>query len=339
MSLLPRRSQRLSLAVAVAAYASGTILVGLITAHALQRVGVAVLGQLGPVADAPRPQRPQAADTQPSVRSFAAMTPLHDRSTGPMRSGATRLAAGPEFGTSSRTSRYGGRPWDRGDDDDEDRPAGGGTYRTVCVRLCDGYYFPLSFAVTPDRLERDSQVCASRCGTNARLFVHANPGGSVEDMEDRQGRPYRQLRTAFLYRTEYVPSCKCQPHPWEAASVDRHRTYALSVAVKKGNREAAKELQALQAKVRQAAKSPDRSPAVITPPAPTEVPRSSPASAEAQARQEEIAARDGGSLMRLGGDGAPKARAEPREERTPQTPRSDRSPDWIKRIFGAGTGG
>ncbi|HEY6027233.1 MAG TPA: DUF2865 domain-containing protein, partial [Pseudolabrys sp.] len=27
----------------------------------------------------------------------------------------------------------------------------GGTYRTVCVRTCDGYYFPISFATTPDR--------------------------------------------------------------------------------------------------------------------------------------------------------------------------------------------
>ena len=96
------------------------------------------------------------------------------------------------------------------------------------MRLCDGYYFPISFSVTPDRLERDAQVCASRCGSQGRLFVHNNPGGSADDMVDLAGRPYRQLKTAFLYRTEYVASCTCQPQPWEAASQDRHRGYALA---------------------------------------------------------------------------------------------------------------
>ena len=26
-----------------------------------------------------------------------------------------------------------------------------GTYRTVCVRSCDGYYFPISYATTAER--------------------------------------------------------------------------------------------------------------------------------------------------------------------------------------------
>src|SRR5690606_29512315 len=30
-----------------------------------------------------------------------------------------------------------------------------GTYRTVCVRLCDGFFFPISFATTPDRFGAD----------------------------------------------------------------------------------------------------------------------------------------------------------------------------------------
>src|SRR2546423_1768288 len=99
-------------------------------------------------------------------------------------------------------------------------------YRTVWVRRWEGYYFPVSFAVTADRLEHDRGVCESRCGTQARLFVHRNPGGSFDDLRDLAGRPYSQLRTAYLYRTEYVPSCTCQPQPWEQAAQDRHRVYA-----------------------------------------------------------------------------------------------------------------
>ena len=101
------------------------------------------------------------------------------------------------------------------------------------------------------------KVCASRCGSQGRLFVHNNPGGSAEDMVDLAGRPYRQLKTAFLYRTEYVASCTCQPQPWEAASQDRHRGYTLALAASKGNREAMKELVALQSKMQQTAKAPE----------------------------------------------------------------------------------
>ena len=68
------------------------------------------------------------------------------------------------------------------------------------------------------------------------------------------GRPYRQLKTAFLYRTEYVSSCTCQPQPWDQASLDRHRLYALAAAANKGSKDAAKEMKALQAKLKEDAR-------------------------------------------------------------------------------------
>jgi len=54
-------------------------------------------------------------------------------------------------------------------------------------------------------------------------------------MKDLQGQPYDQLKTAFLYRTEYLPDCKCQPHPWETEATERHRTYAMATTVGHGN--------------------------------------------------------------------------------------------------------
>src|SRR5262245_44547891 len=35
----------------------------------------------------------------------------------------------------------------------------GETYRTLCVRLCDGFYFPMSFATTRGKLEDDAGRC------------------------------------------------------------------------------------------------------------------------------------------------------------------------------------
>jgi hypothetical protein len=221
-------------------------------------------------------------------------------------------------------------------------PRGGGnqfgnlpfaTYRTLCVRLCDGYYFPVSFAVGADRLERDRGVCESRCGAQGRLFVHRNPGGSTDDLQDLAGRPYRQLRTAFLYRSEFVPSCKCQPDPWETASQDRHRLYALTAAVRKGDKDAAKELQVLQAKLKETAKLAAR------PGSPSATssgdgmrPGMDPA---ASARAAEIARREDGTYMGLGGDDdAPKAKPDSKSERPPLKPRSDG--DWLRRAFEPG---
>lgn len=247
------------------------------------------------------------------------MTPLADRWDGRWNSEDGRpqprmrgAVAGPQFGTSGRNPYQSyQRPFGRDDDDDDDRPQASGTYRTVCVRLCDGYYFPINFAVTLERLGRDRDVCESRCGAQGRLFVHPS-GGSPDDMVDLQGRPYRQLRTAFLYRTEFVPSCKCQPDPWESASLDRHRAYALAAEAKKGNKDAAKELQALQLKLKEAAKVAARSPPIpsAVPAANAGVSQNPTAAAAAAARQAEIAGREDGPLMGLGSDAAAKGKAE-----------------------------
>ncbi len=102
----------------------------------------------------------------------------------------------------------------------------GGTYRTVCVRLCDGYYWPVSFATVKDHFARDAQTCAKSCNTAVALYHYPNPGGEPEEMVNLSGQPYKSLGTAFLYRAAYDPSCKCRPHPWEDAAIERHKGYA-----------------------------------------------------------------------------------------------------------------
>ncbi len=243
---------RSRLAVVAAAYVLGIAVAGILVATGIHRLALALIDEPAPrtsagpsVTQVPQGPAKQAPFSRiPPVVSqtvVGSMVPLQDRWHG-----------GISFGSSSRGGWRSPFNRDRernGWGDDEDRwPGYGAAFRTVCVRLCDGYYFPISFAVTQDRLERDAKVCASRCGSQGRLFVHNNPGGSAETMVDLAGRPYQQLKTAFLYRTEYVASCACQPQPWEAASQERHRGYALAQAARKGNRDAAKELQALQAK-------------------------------------------------------------------------------------------
>lgn len=93
-------------------------------------------------------------------------------------------------------------------------PTGYGRYRTMCVRMCDGYYFPISNATSSRHFKSDAQRCELSCSSPAKLFYHSSYGGSPANMVDMQGRPYSTLENAFLYREKYIASCKCKPDPW-----------------------------------------------------------------------------------------------------------------------------
>jgi hypothetical protein len=85
------------------------------------------------------------------------------------------------------------------------------TYRTLCVRLCDGYYFPVSFSTLPNHFQRDADQCQSQCAAPAELYYHQNPGGAVEQMVSASSQqPYTSLKSAWRYRKEFVQGCSCK---------------------------------------------------------------------------------------------------------------------------------
>ncbi|MEQ8824096.1 MAG: DUF2865 domain-containing protein [Filomicrobium sp.] len=104
------------------------------------------------------------------------------------------------------------------------------TFRAVCVRLCDGYYFPIATSTTPDQFSRLSSQCESRCGSPARLYVYPIDGGSPAEMRDLEGNAYLTLANAFRHHTGYSPQCTCRAQPWTDAAKDRHRQYAANEA-------------------------------------------------------------------------------------------------------------
>ncbi|HVV40897.1 MAG TPA: DUF2865 domain-containing protein [Nitrobacter sp.] len=86
-----------------------------------------------------------------------------------------------------------------------------GTYRTVCVRSCDGYYFPISFATVPSRFPDDEKTCKSLCpAADATLYTYRNPGEDMNQAVSINGQPYSSSPNAFLYRREFVPTCSCK---------------------------------------------------------------------------------------------------------------------------------
>jgi hypothetical protein len=105
-----------------------------------------------------------------------------------------------------------------------------GTYRTLCVRLCDGFYFPISDSVRRERLYNESRQCSQRCDGEARLYYYSTAGGSAETAVDLSGHRYVDLPNAFRYRKALVDGCACKPAPWSAQEAARHEGYAAEAA-------------------------------------------------------------------------------------------------------------
>ena len=106
----------------------------------------------------------------------------------------------------------------------------GGRYKTMCVRLCDGFYFPISSAARRREFYRDAEQCQAQCDSETRLFYMPRDSGSIESARDQTGLYYEELRNAFLYRKKLDKSCSCRPEPWSVAERQRHEGYALTEA-------------------------------------------------------------------------------------------------------------
>ncbi len=92
-----------------------------------------------------------------------------------------------------------------------DAGAPSGTYRTVCVRACDGGYFPISFATVPQRFADDEKTCKALCpATEANLYAYRNPGEDMNQAVSISGQAYTSSPNAFKFRQEFNPSCACK---------------------------------------------------------------------------------------------------------------------------------
>lgn len=87
-----------------------------------------------------------------------------------------------------------------------------GTFRTLCVRKTDGYYFPVSFSTVPERFDIDEQTCMNMCPNHdVGLYIHRMPQEDSEDMVSyRTDIPYRAEPFAFAYRKEHNREIQCR---------------------------------------------------------------------------------------------------------------------------------
>lgn len=86
-----------------------------------------------------------------------------------------------------------------------------GTFRTLCVRTCDGYFFPVSFSTGKSQFSNDEARCSEICpASETELYVYKNPGGDQADMMSLAGDLYSDQSFAYRYKKEFVQGCSCR---------------------------------------------------------------------------------------------------------------------------------
>lgn len=104
-------------------------------------------------------------------------------------------------------------------------------FKTICVRLCDGYFWPVSERAHEQKFKHDAAICKSQCAIDARLFFLPFGSRDIASAKDLRGRNYKTLTNAFAYKQALKPMCTCKPAPWSSAAAARHASYSKGQTV------------------------------------------------------------------------------------------------------------
>jgi hypothetical protein len=140
--------------------------------------------------------------------------------------GASESAAPPSYGHAYAPERIaivrysGHRREDYQDNEEGDRRrrhptlraslvklGGGGGHDPVCVRLCDGFFFPLPTAAS-DAVSQGA-ACNSLCPDAPTEVYYRNGADGVEGAVSAGGKPYTSLPVSLRYRATSNDTCTC----------------------------------------------------------------------------------------------------------------------------------
>jgi len=93
-------------------------------------------------------------------------------------------------------------------------------YRTVCVRLCDGFYYPIHYSIYGSQVAQDAEKCQQNCAAPAELYVYRNPGQKIQQAISLSGSAYMDLPVALKYRSEYVNGCSCKQSEYNPTEIE-----------------------------------------------------------------------------------------------------------------------
>jgi len=90
--------------------------------------------------------------------------------------------------------------------EDDQTPRGGS--QAICVRSCDGGFFPVNYSARRETLE---ELCSALCPNTEVSLYTRNPDNDVGTAVSIDGRPYRDLQNAFKFQKSFDPACTCKP--------------------------------------------------------------------------------------------------------------------------------
>ncbi len=92
----------------------------------------------------------------------------------------------------------------------EERAAHGGG-EALCVRKCDGYFFPLTPAMRSDRAELLRDLCQASCpDAEIGLYSRAAHADISTAVSAESGDRYDDLPNALKYTKKFDPACSCK---------------------------------------------------------------------------------------------------------------------------------
>jgi uncharacterized protein DUF2865 len=82
--------------------------------------------------------------------------------------------------------------------------------KAVCVRSCDGSFFPVSYSASSGRLQNLDDMCHALC-PNADVSLYTYPAaGDIEQAVSVTGARYMDSPAALKFRQSYDSTCSCR---------------------------------------------------------------------------------------------------------------------------------
>jgi hypothetical protein len=113
-----------------------------------------------------------------------------------------------------------------GEQQTDQRPRGGPM--AICVRDCDGGFFPITYSARGSDLDDLNALCKAMCpGADAKLYTQSHWKG-LESAVSIDGEPYADHPNALKYQKSYDPACGCKPQgkSWVEALADAEQILA-----------------------------------------------------------------------------------------------------------------
>lgn len=129
----------------------------------------------------------------------------------------SRVAAAPQPGFFERlfggNQQYrevpvGPTPEEPPEREEDDTPRRGS--QAVCVRKCDGGFFPVSYSARRSNLDDLADLCSALCPNAETVLFTMRMGAEIDDAVSIEGESYTGLANAGRYKQKFNPSCTCK---------------------------------------------------------------------------------------------------------------------------------